>query len=610
MHDYVPLHVHSQYEIGQSTISVPELVSQAKEKGFKALALTGHNVMFGIPQFEECCRKHRIHPLIGCEVDVAWGGPFESCRLILLAETQEGYSNLIQLSTDLHWGFDAGLTLEFLECYKAGLIAIIPLAMMRLGEECVAKIAEIYGRGKFFCEIPMQSDEPLQIGCSAYPSVPGHAVRYLNPDDEAVFRGTSQSFFDEESQGAHLPTADEIEYWQKRWPEAVANSSKIAELCNATSFLRFTEEDWPEFEDAKSATAKIKALCRQHIARLYPTQQDKAEQRLDAELEMASQNGLLLYLLILLDISEYIRSEGIQTFPNWVSQTGSIFYFLLGISPVDPLRFKLLPPESFSKSLWEEPLSIVINVGTEGRMKLIGYLNQKYRGRLTWTKITRSFGIEQALEKAAEICEVEMQAAVKIGKELMRLQLEMLDRDPLLEITNESHPLHHYVASNPRISQLFQVAIELCGKASSRVLYRNVLILAPKKLRELIPLDCFNHRHQMTSQYSAGSLEKQGFLKIELWNSEFACMVEEMLLRIRANGKIVPVIAEIPLDEQTFFAEVALQQEQSSCVSQCWTVNLAIEKSWNNWFEAEHPDEYAIAGQKVREEYLRCYDGV
>lgn len=609
MLEYVPLHVHSQYEIGQSRISVPELISQAKESGFKALALTGHNVMFGIPQFEECCRQHGIHPIIGCEVDVVWNDSFEAIRLILLAETQAGYSNLIQLSTDLHWGFDAGLTLECLGFYKEGLIAIIPLAMMRLRSEYVGKIAGIYGIGHFFCEIPLQSDETTQPACSEYPPVPGHAVRYLNPDDEALFRRTGQSFFDEEIRGAHLPTADEISCWKKQYPEAVANSSRIAERCNATSFLRFTEEDWPEFEDAESAAAKIKAVCMQPIAWLYPTQQDKAAQRLDAELEMASQNGLLLYLLIILDISDYIRSEGIQTFPHWGDQTGSIFYYLLGLSPVDPLRFELLPPESFSTLLREEPLSIVLNVGAEGRMKLIGYLQQKYCGRLAWTKITKSFGIEQALEKATEICEVERPTAVKIGKELMRLQREMLDLHPLLEISNKNHPLHHYVASNPRISQLFQVAIKIYRTASRRVQYNNVLILAPKKLRTLIPLDCFNHRHQLTSQYCADRLEKQGFLKIMLCESKTARIIEEALLQIRANGKTVPAVAAIPLDEQAIFAVVDLQLEKEPCLSRGWTVNQAVEKCWNEWFEMQYPEEYAIAGRKITEEFHRRFDG-
>ena len=472
-----------------------ELVKKAKELGYQALAITGRNVMTGALLFETRCREQGIKPILGCEVAIAWKNDLEHFRLILLAETQEGYANLIQLSSCLHQPeFTQGLPLPKLEDHKDGLIAIIPLAVAKRGGRFPAKLAEIFAADNLFYETSPMAKPGQSQDCAYGQPVCSRAVRYLNRQDEAVFRKISTGYFDDEISRAHLPTTDEIETWQKLCPEAVANSWRIAERCNATATLHFTEADWPEFRDSEDPVAEVRAVCLQEIPRLYPNQQHIAVARLDEELQIVRETGLLYYLLILADVGAFVRQQGILAYPNWVQETGSIFYYLLGLSPVDPIRFSLPPPDSFVSSSQSRTPGITIKTGFEGRMKLNNYLQQKYAGRLAVSTLARRREIRNALLKAAEATKFDLQQAEKINRKMSLFPRWIDELPPLQEVWNESHPMHSFVNSNRRLRKLFTVAASLCMTAISWAYLRNCLVLGPRNLSELVPLGRVDHR--------------------------------------------------------------------------------------------------------------------
>lgn len=611
MHQYVPLHIHTDYETGESLAPVVELVKKVKELGYQALAITGRNVMSGALLFEIRCREQGIKPILGCEVAIAWKNDLEHFRLILLAETQEGYSNLIRLSSCLQQPeFAQGLPLPKLEDQKDGLIAIIPPAVAKRGGRFSAKLAEIFAAENLFYEYnPLTKSGQREDFAYGQP-VCSRAVRYLNRQDEAVFRKISTGFFEDEVSRAHLPTIEEIEIWQQLCPEAVANSWRIAERCNATATLRFTESDWPEFRNAEADVAAVRAVCLQEIPRLYPNQQHIAAARLDEELQMAVKNGLLHYLLILSDVAAFTRAQGILVCPNWVPETGSIFYYLLGISPVNPIRFNLPPPDSFVSSPQNRSPGITIKTGFAGRMKLNDYLQQKYAGRLAVSTIARRREIRNALFKAAEATKFDLQQAEKISRKMALFPRWIDELPPLQEVWNESHPMHGFVNSNRRIRKLFTVAASLCMTAISWAYLKNCLVLGPRNLSELVPLGRADHRKQLTVQYRSTRLREQGFLLIGLWEGEATTAIEETLLLIRANGKPVPDVRDIPLDEQSIMAEAEEFVKKNGQWRKAEVVGEAVEKIWLSWFEGHYPDEYKMARQRTREIYFRSKDGI
>lgn len=611
MHEYVPLHIHTDYETGESLVPVVELVKKAKELGYQALAITGRNVMSGALLFETRCREQGIKPILGCEAAIAWKNDLEHFRLILLAETQEGYANLIQLSSCLHQPeFTQGLPLPKLAEHNAGLIAIIPLAVAKHGGRFPAKLAEIFSADNLFYETSPMAKPGQSQDCAYGQPVCSRAVRYLNRQDEAVFRKISTGYFDDEISRAHLPTTDEIETWQKLCPEAVVNSWRIAERCNATATLQFTEADWPEFRDSEDAVAEVRAVCLQEIPRLYPNQKHIAVARLDEELQMAVKNGLLHYLLILADVAAFVRQQGILAYPNWVSETGSMFYYLLGISPVDPIRFKLSPPDFFESSPQNPSPGITIKTGFEGRMKLNNYLQQKYSGRLGVTTINRRREVRNALLKAAEATRFDLQQAEKISRKMTLFPQWIDELPPLQEVWNESHPMHRFVNSNRRIRKLFTVAASLCMTAISWAYLRNCLVLGPRNLSELVPLGRVDHRKQLTVQYRSTRLREQGFLLIGLWEGEATTAIEETLLLIRANGKPLPDVRDIPLDAQSILAEAEEIVEKHGPWRKTEVVSEGVEKIWLNWFAQNYPDEYELARQRTREMNFRRQDGI
>ena len=605
MSQFVPLHIHTAYEVGQSLAVVEDLIGQAKQSGFPALAITGHNGLFGVPEFELQCKSSGIQPIIGCEVDVAWEGAARPGRLILLSETQEGYANLVTLSSMLHAaGNESGLTLAQLQEHKTGLIAVSPLAMRRYGPQWADRIEPVFDSAALYYEIPFDNSESELPDSLRQRAVPGHAVRYLNPADESLFRRFCTNFQEEEISGAHLPTPEEASAWQERFPEAVANSLRIAGRCQATSLLNFGEADWPEFGDIEEKIAELRETCRQRIRILYPDNPSAALERMNQELQMARQGGRLIHLAVMADLSEFVRREGLFLSPVWAEENSSILFYLLGLSPVDPLKFALPPPDNLADAS-RGHFSIILRTGFEGRMRMIEYLPQKYAGRVAWTQYNQESSARASLRKAAAICGVGAEVPLRINT----MTGAYIDRKlQLPDTTRESMPDPEWLLNDPPMRRLMNVAAQFHRLPGRWRLYDNVLLISPQRLEGLVPLDQPNHRQQLTTQYTAETLQQQGFISVHLWPNKAARIMEETLLLIRSNGKVLPDLGSIPLDAQSILAE-AEEQKEAVCGWREFCVKEIIEARWLEWFRTEYPTEFARAEKRTEEMDLRCRDG-
>ena len=124
---FIHLHVYSAYSLLTSTASVHELIDNAKKKGFKAIALTDRNVMHGTIEFYKLCIKNDIQPIIGLTVDVESENEKEkSYPLVLLAENEKGFKNLLKISSAVQTKAENGIPFKWLKHYAEGLIAISP----------------------------------------------------------------------------------------------------------------------------------------------------------------------------------------------------------------------------------------------------------------------------------------------------------------------------------------------------------------------------------------------------------------------------------------------------------------------------------------------------
>lgn len=380
---FVHLHVHTEYSLLDGASRITNLVKRAKELNMPAIAITDHGTMYGVVDFYKQAKKQGIKPIVGCEVYVAPRSRRERCtvdgenyyHLILLAETDEGYRNLIELvSRGNTEGFyyKPRVDTELLRQYSKGLICLsaciageIPTWMLKgnmdKAEALALEYIDIFGKENFFLEmqdhgIPEQKQvnkllvelsRKLEIGLVAT-----NDLHYIDKKDaechdvllciqmgKTVDDANRMKFSTEEF---YLKNHDEMLQLFKEYPEALANTCRIAERCNVT--LEFGNMYLPEFPVPEGLTADeyLAQLCEERLALRYKDVSPEAHSRLEFELSVIYKMGYSGYFLIVWDFINYARTQEIPVGPGRGSAAGSIVSYLLGITNIDPLKYGLL----------------------------------------------------------------------------------------------------------------------------------------------------------------------------------------------------------------------------------------------------------------------------
>ncbi|MBQ7241942.1 MAG: DNA polymerase III subunit alpha, partial [Firmicutes bacterium] len=414
--EFTHLHVHTEYSLLDGSAKIRELVDRAKELGLSSLAITDHGAMFGVVEFYKAAKEAGIKPIIGCEVYVANGSRFEKnsktaayYHLILLAENQEGYQNLIKL---VSLGYTEGfyykprVDMELLKKYHKGLIAssaclagAVARAVLNESYEKAKEVAleykEIFGDGNFFLElqdhgypeqkrvnralIKMSEETGIPLICtndSHYiyaEDAPSHDVLLCiqtakTVDDEDRMRYEGGQFY--------LKSPQEMQYLFPDHPEALENTMKIAERCNV-EFV-FHEMKLPEYDvpDGKTASEYLRELCFEGFKRKY-NDDPKLKERLMYEIETIESMGFVDYFLIVWDFINYAKRNNIMVGPGRGSAAGSMVSYCLDITEIDPIKYGLI----FERFLNPERISmpdIDVDFCYERRQEVIDYVVEKY----------------------------------------------------------------------------------------------------------------------------------------------------------------------------------------------------------------------------------------
>ncbi|MDR3120343.1 MAG: DNA polymerase III subunit alpha, partial [Clostridiales bacterium] len=423
-HDFVHLHVHTEYSLLDGACRIRDLVARAASLGMKSLAITDHGVMFGVIDFYKEAKKQGIKPIIGCEVYMAARGRFDkvsgpdtkSSHLILLAKNNEGYQNLMKLVSA---GFTEGyyyrprIDFELLEKHSEGLIALsaclsgdIPAALAagnaELASRLTLKYKGIFG-ADFYLELQdagIAEQKPINSGLIRLaqkhdvPLVVTNDVHYLErgdakAQDVLMCIQTGKSVSDEgrmqmDTDELYLKSADEMSERFPGFAEAFANTVRIAEACNVE--FEFGVTRLPKFGLPEGvggdAYAYLRALCMAGLKERYAKAETEkippeALARMDYELSVIREMGYEDYFLIVWDFIRYARERGIPVGPGRGSAAGSIVSYSLGITNIDPLRYNLL----FERFLNPERVTmpdIDIDFCYERRQEVIDYVIQKY----------------------------------------------------------------------------------------------------------------------------------------------------------------------------------------------------------------------------------------
>jgi len=594
--EFVHLHLHTEYSLLDGACRVDELLDQAVTLGMPAVAVTEHGNLFSSVIFHDHARARGVNPILGCEVYVApgsrhsrSGNPGETQNhLVLLAENLEGYRNLIKLvSAGYTEGFyykpridkdllaqHAGGLIGLSSCLKGEVAESLAHDQDRKAIEAAAAYRDILGPGNFFLEMQWHGIEeqrrvnrglPVLAHDLHLPLVCTNDVHYLRESDAHAHDvllciGTAKALSDPkrlryEATQFFLKTADEMASAFSEYPDALANTLRIAERCNVklaegTSYL-------PNFEvpSGMALDQYFEQVVREGFERRLPRLKqlaamgtlghtvDEYERRLSYEIDMIKKMQYPGYFLIVWDFIRFAREQGIPVGPGRGSSAGSLVAYCLRITNVDPIEFDLI----FERFLNPERVSlpdIDIDFCERRRGEVIDYVTRKY-GRENVAQII-TFGTMKAkavVRDVGRVLEMPFADVDKVAK-LIPATLDMT-LDKALE---ESPVLKELEQNDPKVQELLSVARRLEGMTRHASVHAAGVVIAPKAITEFAPL-YKGARDEITTQWSMKEIERIGLLKMDFLGLSTLTLIFDAIEEIARTTGVRLDIDAIPLDD-------------------------------------------------------------
>lgn len=561
MAEFTHLHVHSEFSLLDGLGRINDLIARAKELGFDSLALTDHGNMYGALDFYKACKKAGIKPIIGCEVYVASRSRHdkeakfdqERNHLLLLAENNIGYKNLLQLVTKANlegYYYKPRVDWELLRTHSEGIICTsaclggqiqqaILQGDMKRAREITRFYADTFGPGNFFIEIQkhnLQDEEVVNPALIAIaqemglPLIVTNDVHYVRSDDVeaqdvlvAIQTGKSVTdpdrFSMKETPDLYLKSTEEMAALFPEHPEAMSNTVKIAERCTVELEIG-GEWELPHFPVPEGHT--VDTYLKQKVYEgmqwrygINSAQQDMLTEdqkaiiaRADYELDVIAKKGYSAYFLIVSDFTVWAKNQGIAVGPGRGSAAGSIVSYCMNITGIDPMYFEL-PFERFLNPFRPSPPDIDMDFEDVRRDEVIRYVTEKYGVGHVAQIIT--FG------------KMEAKAAIRdVGR---ALGFPYADPDRLSKLiplgasikkaVDTVPELKELYMTNPEYRRLLDMARKIEGLTRHASVHAAGVVVAPKPMTEYCPLQREAHGDKIITQFDAHGLEDMGLLKID-----------------------------------------------------------------------------------------------
>jgi len=589
MAEFVHLHNHSDYSLLDGAAPIKELAATAKRYGMPGLAITDHGNLFGSLSFYKACKDEGIKPIIGSEFYMAGGSRREKTgtengnkywHFILLAENQEGYRNLMKLSSLSYtegFYYKPRIDDELLRTYSKGLIASsaclageIPsliLAGRREAAEAKAlEYRELFGAERFYLELQDHGLEEQRLvnrelvalsRRHGIPLVATNDLHYINKEDAVaqdilLCVGTNRKRNDPgrmrfPNDHFYLKTADEMAALFAEVPEALANTLKITEMANLT--IDFPGPMLPDYEippEFSSPEEYLRHLTMEGLEKRYPNASDEIRQRAEFELSVIISMGFTGYFLIVWDFIDWAKRHDIPVGPGRGSGAGSIVAYSLRITDIDPLKYDLL----FERFLNPERISMPdfdVDFCFERRGEVIEYVTRKYGDDRVGQIIT--FGTLKAkavVKDVARSLDISFEDANNIAK--------LIPEDPkmTLETAFEMEPRLRNLAENEQYKDLFKIALRLENMHRHSSLHAAGIVIGKSQLMDFVPLYKDPKTGGVSTQYTMDYLENCGLVKMDFLGLKTLTLIKNTLDLLKARGVAIRE-EEIPdNDPKTF----------------------------------------------------------
>jgi DNA polymerase-3 subunit alpha len=595
MAEFTHLHLHTEFSLLDGACRIDELLDEAVKLKMPALAVTEHGNMFSSVVFHDHARERGLKPILGCEVYVAQGSRFEKSgpqtetnHLVLLAETNEGYKNLIKLVSA---GYTEGfyyrprIDKELLAQHATGLIGLssclkgevasaLKIEQARPALEAAARLRDILGQDNFFLEMQYQGIEEQKVVNRGIvplardlglPLVATNDVHYLRqgdyqPHDILLCIGTGKTVNDAQrlrytGDQFFLKTAEQMAVVFKDFPEALRNTMLVAERCNVT--IPKGQNHLPSFgvPDGYTLDDYFEHVAREGFAqRLTRLQQlaasgrlrqsvDEYAKRLDYEIAMIRKMGYSGYFLIVWDFIRYAREEGIPVGPGRGSAAGSLVAWCMRITDVDPLDFDLI----FERFLNPERVSlpdIDVDFCERRRGEVIDYVTRKY-GRENVAQII-TFGTMKAKAVVRDVgraLDMPYADVDRIAKQI----------PPALDMTldkalTENPILKDMVSKDAKVKEVIDIGKRLEGMSRHASVHAAGVVIAPGPITDYAPL-YKGARDEITTQWNMKEVERIGLLKMDFLGLSTLTLIRDCLEEIKRTEGIDLDIDAVPLDD-------------------------------------------------------------
>ncbi|MBM3119037.1 MAG: DNA polymerase III subunit alpha [Chloroflexi bacterium] len=589
---FTHLHVHSEYSLLDGLCRISQLIAKAKEFGMNSLAITDHGSMHGVIDFYVAAKEAGIKPIIGCEVYVAEtnrqsrsASDKNPYHLTLLAKNQQGYHNLIQLTTKAHlegFYYKPRIDKELLVKHRDGLIVLSGCAHgelprlileMRLEEAATQALRYKETFSDYYLEIqrhPIPELEQVNHGLLSLsskldiPIVATSDVHYINKEDAPIQElllciQTNTSIYDEKrlkmaGDFFYLKSPEEMANLFADLPQALDNTQKIADMCKLElefGRLHLPQVDLPE---GKTADDYLAELCWQGLKQRFLSPSPEIEQRLAYELEVIRQTQFADYFLVVWDLISFAKEKNFL-FGVRGSAAASLALYCLGITNIDPLANKLVF-ERFLNLERREPPDIDLDFQDDRRDELIAYVTQKYGADHVAQIIT--FGTLGA------------RAALRDVGRALGMPYSQVDRVARLVTPRPNITLDHALAENKElydiyhedsaIQNLVDTAKKLEGIARHASTHAAGVVISREPLAQYIPLQRAAKDHEQAAtmtQFSMESVARLGLLKLDflgLANLTLLAKAREIIAEKRGTSID---LQHIPLDDTATFELLA-----------------------------------------------------
>jgi len=603
MAEFTHLHLHTDYSLLDGACDVDKLVDRVASIGQKSVAMTDHGNIYGAVHFFDAAKKKGIKPILGCELYICKkedhradpsGDKYN--HLLVLAENEEGYRNLIRITSEasVH-GFykKPRVSKQFLARHSNGLIGFSGCLSGEMCEKLMAgeyeaarasalQYQDIFGRGNFFLEIQDQGlEQEKRIHADMFklereldiPLVATNDSHYLCEDDHkshdvmlcvqtgSKVQDAQRMRFDADQ--FFVKSAEQMERLFPDRLDILQRTQAIAERCNLK--LNKVDNPFPEFAVPEGHTIDsfFEEICREGYRKRLATAihhleargqlrhpLHEYEARLQREIDIIKQMKYAGYFLIVWDFIRYARELGIPVGPGRGSAAGSLVAYVMEITNIDPIQNVLL----FERFLNPERVSmpdIDVDFCMNRRGEVIEYVTRKYGREQVAQIITfNTMAAKAAIKDCGRAMDMPYGDVDRIAKLIPATIGITIDK-----ALEEQPELAKIYASDAQIRELIDTAKKLEGLVRGSGVHAAGVVIAPRALTELVPI-AKTKNDEIVTAYDMKAIEKMGLLKMDFLGLTTLTVITDALKLIEQNRGVVLDIETIPLDDKETYEKI------------------------------------------------------